>query len=574
MRVERFYHSAPCAAENSAEFARASSSHANALAVFEQAFPQALEASAYALRKRLVCPRWWLIGVMAQWGSKDSDLLSGMLALNEGDFILSGSPLTAKTFPLLVSFWTEVFFQISNPNRPEVCAIEFESSRVVRGTSKEVAEQREFLTSYLSSALRIQRLKSVQQRSTGKRAKHSQQASTTFSLESLGLVQMIENVVLQEEGSGRVIVTFTRDPKQLFSLTPDELIPPSVSERGKKKGEPLPIESVLVTLQPDILQAMSRSHSPKKLLPYLSLELRKSLTEGDSDVRSGIESNVWRGRPLGAKELSNAHKEQIALARSFYDHGLLSWENEAPRLRVRQLSAQSAGVQSESGIVHCWRLSQHAIDAVQFEQALTSYLNNEQVINKPMIESSAFVQIPPAEPLLKSRSQSLNAVCAPRGAGAEGVSTASTQLSVSEPSETVPQRAPQMKPFLHHGFSRKLSAASTDVIQRSGAQRQIDVKPQARMKAEKPVNSSSSGESLPPIHSERTSSLLTSREQSSSGVNVVWNDDEYLMSVAEFYESLTPLQQQAFERERRRMSPEQFRQYVTPALKRHKLKNA
>jgi hypothetical protein len=46
------------------------------------------------------------------------------------------------------------------------------------------------------------------------------------------------------------------------------------------------------------------------------------------------------------------------------------------------------------------------------------------------------------------------------------------------------------------------------------------------------------------------------------------------MCVADFYESLTPLQQQAFERERRRMSPEQFRAYVTPALMRHKIKNA
>ena len=54
----------------------------------------------------------------------------------------------------------------------------------------------------------------------------------------------------------------------------------------------------------------------------------------------------------------------------------------------------------------------------------------------------------------------------------------------------------------------------------------------------------------------------------------VWTDDEFLMCVADFYESLTPLQQQAFERERRRMSPEQFRAYVTPALMRHKIKNA
>lgn len=44
-------------------------------------------------------------------------------------------------------------------------------------------------------------------------------------------------------------------------------------------------------------------------------------------------------------------------------------------------------------------------------------------------------------------------------------------------------------------------------------------------------------------------------------------DVQFLNQISAFYESLTPLQRQSFERERKRMSPEQFQRYVMPILK-------
>ena len=46
------------------------------------------------------------------------------------------------------------------------------------------------------------------------------------------------------------------------------------------------------------------------------------------------------------------------------------------------------------------------------------------------------------------------------------------------------------------------------------------------------------------------------------------SDNEFLVLVSEFYEALKPLQKKAFERERAGMTPEQFRVYMTPILKR------
>jgi len=46
------------------------------------------------------------------------------------------------------------------------------------------------------------------------------------------------------------------------------------------------------------------------------------------------------------------------------------------------------------------------------------------------------------------------------------------------------------------------------------------------------------------------------------------SDNDFIILVSEFYESLKPLQRKAFERERSGMNPEQFRLYMTPILKR------
>ena len=48
------------------------------------------------------------------------------------------------------------------------------------------------------------------------------------------------------------------------------------------------------------------------------------------------------------------------------------------------------------------------------------------------------------------------------------------------------------------------------------------------------------------------------------------SDNDFIILVSEFYESLKPLQKKAFERERAGMNPEQFRVYMTPILKRKK----
>ncbi|MEN9809880.1 MAG: hypothetical protein RLZZ488_1447 [Pseudomonadota bacterium] len=516
MRVERFYHSAPSAAESTSDSIRALSTTGGEFALPARAFPRGLEAAAYALKKRVICPRWWLVGVISQWLSKETEQLALQLSLREGDWILSGPPLSVKSFPTVVTLWTEIFAQVSRCETSGRFAVELDLTRLLKGTSAEVNAQREFLINYLSSALRVQRMKFVAQRQSSKRSKAAQPSAASLQIESVGLVQIVENVVLKHGTADVLIVSFSRDPRRLFSLAAADLLPSAMNHtgttelQGADNGDSS--AEAIVSLQPDVLQALSRASSPRKLCAYLSLELMKKRSERALDSQEHPE-RFWRGRALGARELSKLHKEQLARAQAFYDHGILSWENEAPRERVRHLMGR-APKQADSGIVHCWRMSQHALDAVQFERALSGVLQDGPAV---ALESSVIDAAPVA--LVESSANAASSRIAP-------VQQAVLATNV--------QRAERVVSFTD---SRSLQ---NENVGRPAA-------------AEKTVNQSKSSDSVSKAD--------------------VWSDDDFLMCVAEFYESLTPLQQQAFERERRKMSPEQFKRYVTPALMRLKNKD-
>ncbi|MEN9529820.1 MAG: hypothetical protein RI932_1693, partial [Pseudomonadota bacterium] len=520
MRNERFYHSAQSAAESIVDAGRGSNPACNAVALIERIFPQGLEFSAYTLRKRLLCPRWWLTGVMTQWLTKDSDLVVSQLGLREGDFVLSGSQLNAKTFPLVVSLWTELLGQLTSDNAAGT-SVELNISRILKGTALEVEQQREFLTTYLSSALRIQKLRVAQSKASARRMKSAPSGATGLVLESVGLVQVVENVVMTDSSSQKLCVTFARDPRKLFSQDVADLLPLPLLEGVTGTKGLSGCDAGIVTLQPDVLRAMSRSLSPKKLIPYLLLEMLKAEKKNPGQPEEESLAGVWRGRSLAQRELAQTHKEQLAQARSLYDHGLLSWENEAPRQRVRSLIDNSKGVAGNSGIVHCWRLSQHAVDAVQFEQAISSFLRStESSRSAELSPASQPKSLPPStvETKMQVRQVELNIRTAQKFAPAAA--------------EVPLQDTPVVKPVVE---LTRMNTTSEKAISTTATQTGLNFSGSEKH-APKPVSR--------PMRDTRDSTTS------------VWNDDEFLMCVAEFYESLTPAQQQAFERERRRMSPE------------------
>jgi len=542
MRRERFYHSAPSAADSHLDSPQTLGMGGSFVAPLAHAFPQGLEAAAYALRKRVICPRWWLIGVMSQWLLKDSELLTLELSIEEDDWVLSGPSMTPKNFPLVVLLWTELFAQVSRTEFSEHYTVELDLTRILRGTSSEVQVQREFLTEYLSSALRVQRARSASSKQQTRRAKNFGNVSQQLTLDSVGLVQIVENVVVKQRIPETLLVTFTRDPRRLFTLDAEDLLPPALRQTASAQtiqsefGTLGKLSASLVSLQPDVLQALSRTVSPKKLCSYLSLELMKKDTGPDSDSDA---EQVWRGRALAQRELSRLHKEQLARAQSFYDHGILSWENEAPKQRVRQLVNRGPKM-ADSGIVHCWRMSQHALEAVQFEHALANIMQKSQDV-VGSLAPSATVRTGLAASASQSdlRSQFQNSEVELRSEVSISAASLCPEVSIETSSVSVPQ----MKPALPRS-ERIVAMAESVHLEQELVQRKTSSKTVAR-----------------------------SNGQEHLGKREFLNDDDFLMCVAAFYESLTPVQQQAFERERKKMSPEQFKKYVTPVLMRIRLRD-
>lgn len=554
MQLERLYHSAVSTAEGSIDTERGSASLCSSLALLQNAFPQALETSAYSLRKRLICPRWWLTGVIGQWMSKDLELMTERLGIGEGDLIFSGPSLTAKNFPLVVSLWTELLAQVSNDADSAGYTVEVNLRRVLRGTASEIDEQREFLTQYLSAALKIQKVKWVQPRACRTRTRMSPSKAASLSAEPVGLMQIFENVLLSETDRQKLLITFAKNPRKLFSMDLTDLLPAQLHGLCHVAGARQSLPG-LVTLQPDVLRAMSRSVSPKKLIPYLSLELTKSALTSDGTATSdGVAEGVWRGRSVVSRELPRLHKEELTQARALYDHGLLSWENEAPRQRIRNIKKETVGEGgSSSAIVHCWRLSQHVIDALSFEQAVTRHLSQDEVISaRGLTGAASTLQLECDAPFSK-----------PVGGERPSIDSVGATLERFVPETS---RPPDDKPrkMTSSAVTTPKSASVTASLTRAQGT-SLGTTSQKTIEVSLPEASKRQGQSNKRVVAFSSQKELQSKE--------TWSDDEFLMCVAEFYESLTPMQQQAFEREMRRMSPEQFKVYVTPALKRFKFSN-
>lgn len=567
MRSERLYHSAPSAAENSPDVSQGMNSFAGSSAPLANAFPRGLEAAAYALRKRVVCPRWWLVGVMSQWLSKDSQLWALELALDEDDWLLSGPAMTPKNFPLVVLLWTELYTQVSRAEPEGNFTVELNLNRILRGTAAEIHSQKDFLTGYLSSALRVQRVKGASARTGSRRSKGNATATHGLMLEQVGLVQIVENVVLKQGVADVLLVTFARDPRRLFTHGAEELLPSAL--RNNASGSLLGIRAAellgksLVTLQPDVLQAMSRTVNPKKLCAYLSLEIMKQDSAGE---RSDSGEDIWRGRALGHSELAKLHKEQLARAQSFYDHGILSWENEAPRQRVRNLVKRSSQF-ADSGIVHCWRMSQHAMEAIQFEEALSGILNKAASRSLSLEFESGKCTLLPEQSVSAGSAvffKSQQAAQMPESNSEHYAVLPVQKLEAEfnrEFSDTRPQTASvglELKKTVSEVLSTSVVTAASVNSGFARSERLVASFDEVHVPPDLVV----------PKTSSRTIAGSAAREPAVK--RDVLNDDDFLMCVAEFYESLTPVQQQAFERDRKRMTPEQFKRYVTPALMRHR----
>jgi hypothetical protein len=141
----------------------------------------------------------------------------------------------------------------------------------------------------------------------------------------------------------------------------------------------------VVSLNPDVLRAFAQGRSQKKLNSYLLIETAKR--------RKIVESQpAWNGGIVSGAVLASFHKELMGRTKALYDHGVFGWEDWAPRERISQIRKRmSKGPLACAGVLHVFRVSDHALAASRLEDcmSLTTSAPSVKVVNANVLQSHA-----------------------------------------------------------------------------------------------------------------------------------------------------------------------------------------
>ena len=465
----------------------------------------------YALKKRLLAPSWWVEGVLLSLGSKEA-WFDSLMAKRAGKLIVAPTNINAKNITLMFAIWHEALSQIFSSKNDEMI-LRFQINKYLMGTQKDVLETCKLLENIWATPLNLYEVK------PSKKAR-------SLSLSRAGSLGFIRHAQIQNDVDGIWFSLSLSQPLQSFYC------PQKIDQ------DPSSIKASFISINPVVIQSMGRKASVKKILNYLFLEYSKQES-------SNHQVNNWSSIPIESKNISSFHKEILVNVPSLYDHGVLGWNIAAPNVKLSELKNKILensynGLDSSLGsIVYCWQLSDQAKEASELEQAISEKLmtispsayGNQQVsISMPLAKIAAKAATgdtlfpePPPDQLKKARKE--------KALKAEKIDKIEKKLVKKI-------HVPKVEPIVKR-VSKKVT-------------------PQTLFDSSETLSTD-----IPVVNNKKE--IIKKKIVS---VKETLSDNDFIILVSEFYESLKPLQKKAFERERAGMTSEQFRLYMTPILKR------
>ena len=475
------------------------------------------DSKIYALKKRLLAPAWWVEGILLSLGAKEAWFHS-LISKRLGKMITAPAKINAKNLVLLFGIWHEALsriFSLKNDN----LTIRFQINKYISGTQKDVIEACKQLEEIWVTPYNLYEVKP---------AKKNKQ----LSLSKSGSYSLIQHAQIENDVDGIWLSMTLSQPIQSYYMM------------NKANLNHLSVKASFISINPVVIQSMGSKASIKKILNYLFLEFSK---------QEGIEYNInnWSSIPIDTKNICSFHKEILLNVPALYDHGVLGWNIAAPNIKVSDLKnkllekAHDSLENQKSSIVYCWQMSEQAKEASELEQAISEKLMSLSTEND--YHRSTFI----------------------------------VPISRLNKSETLfPEPPPDQLTKI-----RKEKALKAEKQEKLEKKVEIKKEPAAKKVAKKDISNTLFDSSLTPKNEKiveyidtRKLNKVTKEEKIGSKKEIVkkkelsikqsLSDNDFIVLVSEFYESLKPLQKKAFERERAGMNPEQFRLYMTPILKR------
>lgn len=475
------------------------------------------DSKIYALKKRLLAPSWWVEGLLLTLGSKEA-WFDSLISKRAGKIITAPTSINAKNMTLMFAIWHEALSRIFSLKNDEM-TLKFPINKYLIGTQKDVYENCKQLEDIWAAPLNLFEVKPSKK-------------SKSLSLSRAGSLGFVRHAQIENDVDGI-----------WFSLSLSQSIQ-SFYYPQRLNQDSSAIKASFISINPVVIQSMGTKASLKKILNYLFLEFSK---------QEGVEYNInnWSSVPLDAKNISSFHKEILANVPALYDHGVLGWNIAAPNIKLSDLknkileNSYNVDNSSMGSVVYCWQLSEQAKEASELEQAISDKLMSMSPSYAPQHPSFA---APIAKIAMRSSAtgetlfpepppDQLNKIRKEKALKAEKIEKKQDKKVIVTKKETVIKKA--SKKTTHQTLFD-----SSDLVNNEDLY-------------------------LDNVINDAKKQIIKKKVIS---VKETLSDNDFIILVSEFYESLKPLQKKAFERERAGMNPEQFRVYMTPILKRKKSK--
>lgn len=502
----------------------------------------------FAMRKRLLVPRWWLEGAFCQAAKAGTRGLldcyfGNRLTASPGSdvrvHVHESSALNPKIFGVMVSFWNAVIRHLLREHAAgraeDLCEVSVPCAELFRGTESECAASTADFFRAMMSPIETY-LVSMRGRLRG--ARGAQSLTLRHDGQTTALVSHVKRSV-----DGRSLeVRFLRPLM--------DVVLPGEDRRAAEHLSSAQQPAAVLTLAPSVLRWHGDKCSVRRLAAYLLVELMKG--EGRSGVLagggdSGLKALVAAVTAVQAKDLL---AEWVGRASGLYDHGILGWHQGFPLGRVGELSRLHSPGQ-HSGCVQILALADHLDEVVAFERAVDKTLVRHSVLATPTHRPRAELS-PPALPSAHTSGSSVPlsegmtkvGVAGGAGVGATKVRTSRRLASLVRRSEI------------------KGKATVTPCSPRPPQPPYGDPVPRGRESSTATVSGTLGQTPLLGNHRPAASRPASSRRDPAE------SDMEYVLKLAQYYESLTPGQRRELDREMKDRSPAEFRAWLGPILDR------
>ena len=283
----------------------------------------------------------------------------------------------------------------------------------------------------------------------------------------------------------------------------------------------------IVSISPIVIQSMGVRANLKKILNYLFLEFSKQ--------ESYSNNSNWNSFRIDCKKITHFHKDFLSTAPAFYDHGVLGWNNCAPNRKISEIKEMSKVPNHRHEIICSWQLSDQIKEAYEIEHAIS-----EKIMEKTEVRGRT-IQHEIKQTIAADNGPSL----------------------FPEPPEDELRKIREERRMKKLMQEKELAAR----VKNAEKKENLRVEPIVKKVTKKAVPQTLFDDGFAPTFAQ---TRKREREPVQSIVNSDIADNEFLVLVSEFYESLKPMQKRAFEKDRKGMSCEQFKAYMSSILQRKK----